>query len=149
MYVCVVIPYNSKKDCQSCSWSAEQGKMNFISPCLRSRPRIWSRETGSAVPSRVSLLFLHNQAESSIWCFHGGIPPDSAAAFIHLFEPPYAIGSVPSSSGHVFAYRWRSLPRVRRHRASSPQGSSRNGRCLCSYRHGPTDMRLFFLHPLY
>ena len=25
-------------------------------PCLRSRLRIWSRETGSAVPSRVSLL---------------------------------------------------------------------------------------------
>ena len=24
--------------------------------CLRSRPRIWSHETGSAVPSRVSLL---------------------------------------------------------------------------------------------
>ena len=39
-------------------------------------------------------------------------------------KPPYAIGSVPSLSGHAFAYRWRSLPRVRRHRASKPQGSS-------------------------
>ena len=39
-------------------------------------------------------------------------------------EPPYAIGSVPSLSGHAIAYRWRSLPRVRRHRASKPQGSS-------------------------
>ena len=39
-------------------------------------------------------------------------------------KPPYAIGSVPSLSGHTFAYRWRSLPRVRRHRASKPQGSS-------------------------
>ena len=37
---------------------------------------------------------------------------------------PYAIGSVPSLSGHTVAYRWRSLPRVRRHRASKPQGSS-------------------------
>ena len=36
----------------------------------------------------------------------------------------YAIGSVPSLSGHAIAYRWRSLPRVRRHRASKPQGSS-------------------------
>ena len=34
--------------------SAEQGKLIF--PCPGSRPRIWSRETGSAVPSRVSLL---------------------------------------------------------------------------------------------
>ena len=39
-------------------------------------------------------------------------------------KPPYAIGLVPSLSGHAVAYRWRSLPRVRRHRASKPQGSS-------------------------
>ena len=39
-------------------------------------------------------------------------------------KPPYAIGSVPSLSGHAIAYRWRSLPRVRRHRASKPQGNS-------------------------
>ena len=39
-------------------------------------------------------------------------------------KPPYAIGSVPSLSGHAIAYRWRSLPRVRRYRASKPQGSS-------------------------
>ena len=39
-------------------------------------------------------------------------------------KPPYAIGSVPSLLGHAIAYRWRSLPRVRRHRASKPQGSS-------------------------
>ena len=32
-------------------------------------------------------------------------------------NPPYAIESVPSSSGHAIAYRWHSLPRVRRHRA--------------------------------
>ena len=43
--------------------------------------------------------------------------------FIYL-KPPYAIGSVPSSSGHAIACRWRLLPRVRRHEASKPQGSS-------------------------
>ena len=33
-----------------------KGKMNIF-PCPRPRPRVWSRETGSAVvPSRVSLL---------------------------------------------------------------------------------------------
>ena len=42
------------KGCQSCSWSAEEGK--WILPCPRSRLRIWSRKTGSAVPSRASLL---------------------------------------------------------------------------------------------
>ena len=39
-------------------------------------------------------------------------------------KPPDAIGPVPSLSGHAFAYRWRPLPRVRRHRASKSQGSS-------------------------
>ena len=39
-------------------------------------------------------------------------------------KPPYATGSVPSLSGHEIAYRWRSLPRVRLHRASKSQGSS-------------------------
>ena len=37
---------------------------------------------------------------------------------------PAFIGSVPSLSGHAVAYRWRSLSRVPRHRASKSQGSS-------------------------
>ena len=41
-----------------------------------------------------------------------------------FMKPPYAIGSVPSLSSHAIAYRWRSLPRVHRHRGSKPQGSS-------------------------
>ena len=50
--------------------------------------------------------------------------PISTAASICLFKPLYAIGSVPSLSCRANAYRWRSLPRVRRHRTSKPQGSS-------------------------
>ena len=48
-----------------------------------------------------------------------GFLPSSAAPSIIYLKPPYAIGSVPSLSGHAIAYRW-----VRRHRASKPQGSS-------------------------
>ena len=59
-----------------------------------------------------------------IWCLLTGFSPSSAAASIIYFKPPYAIGSVPSLSSHAIAYRRRSLPRVRRHRASKPQGSS-------------------------
>ena len=44
-----------------------------------------------------------------------------------LFIPSTAIGSVPSLSGQAFENRWRLPPRVRRHRASSPHGSSSNG----------------------
>ena len=46
-----------------------RGQLNrdFFFSCPRSRLRIWSRETGSAVPSRVSLLILHTQAESGAY----------------------------------------------------------------------------------
>ena len=60
-----------------------------------------------------------------------GIPPGVHGG-VHIFLPtPHAVGSVPSLSGHAIAYRWRLPPRVRWHRASSPQGSSSNGCCLC------------------
>ena len=86
--------------------------------CLRT----WSRETGPAVPSRVSLLILHTRAESVAYSRDSSRVP-RRLPFIYI-KPTCAIGSVPSLSGHANAYRWRSLPRVRRHRASKPQGSS-------------------------
>ena len=65
---------------------------------------------------------LHTQAESSAYLRHSyRVPP--RRPFIYL-KPPYAIGPVPSLSGQAIAYRWRSMPRVRRHRASKPRGSS-------------------------
>ena len=91
-------------------------------PCPRLRLRIWSRETGSAVPSRVSLLISVLRLNLVLTY---GIPPEFHGG-VHLFaKPSYAIGSISSLSGHAIAYRWRSLPRrARRHRAASkPQGS--------------------------
>ena len=41
-----------------------RGRLNSENNCPCSRLRIWYRETGSAVPSRVSLLIsIHTQAE--------------------------------------------------------------------------------------
>ena len=96
---------------------------NEIFPRPRSCLRIWSRETGSAVPPRVSLLISILRLNPVLTY---GIPPDFRGG-VHLFisKPPYSIGSVPSLSGHAIAYRWRSLPRVRQHRASKPQGISK------------------------
>ena len=79
----------------------------------------------------------HSPYSGWIWCLLTGILPISAAASLYLFKPPYAIGSVPILSGHAIARQWRSLPRVRRHRASSPQGNSSNGRCHFAGPHGP------------
>ena len=67
-----------------------RGQLNrendYLFPCLRCLClRNWSREAVSAAPSRVSLLILHTQAESSIWCLLTGFLPSSAAASIYLF----------------------------------------------------------------
>ena len=75
---------------------------------------------GSPIPRQPA--HLHTQAESSAYLRDFSRVP-RRRLFVHL-KRPYAIGSVPSLSGHAIAYRWRSLPRVRRHRASKPQGSS-------------------------
>ena len=94
---------------------------------------------GSAVPSRVSLLMSILRLNMVLTY---GIPPG------YLLKPPYAIGSIPSLSGHhTNAYRWRSLQRVRRHRVNKPQGSSKTGAGLAGH-YGPINMRLSFPHPL-
>ena len=75
---------------------------------------------GSPVPRQPA--HLHTQAESGAYLRDSCRVP-RWRPFIYL-KPPYTIGSVLSSAGRAIAYRWRSLPRVRRHRASKPQGSS-------------------------
>ena len=73
---------------QPCSWPAEQE--NYFFPCLpRSRLRIWSRETVSAVPSRVvSLLVLYTQAESSAYSWASHLPPDFRGGVHQCHQPP-------------------------------------------------------------
>ena len=63
---------------------------------------------------------LHTQAEYGAYLRDSSRVPRRRP----FMKPPYAIGSVPSLLGQASAYRWRSLPRVRRHRTSKPQGSS-------------------------
>ena len=75
---------------------------------------------GSFVPRQPA--HLHIQAESGVYLRDSSRVP-RRRPFIY-YKPPYAIGSVPSISGHAYAYRWPSLPRVCQHRASKPQDSS-------------------------
>ena len=75
---------------------------------------------GSSRPVPRQPAHLHTQAESGAYSRDSSRVPRRRP----FMKPPYATGSVPSLSGHAIAYRWRSLPRVRRHRASKPQGSS-------------------------
>ena len=79
-------------------------------------------QDGSGRPVPRQPAHLHTQAEYVAYLRDSSRVP-RRRPFIYS-KPPYAIGPVPSLSGHAIAYRWRSLPRVRRHRASKPQGSS-------------------------
>ena len=90
-----------------------------ISLSAFARENLVSRDGfGSPVPRQAA--YLHTQAESGAYLRDSSRVP-RRRPFIYS-KPPYAMESVPSLSSHAIAYRWRSLPRVRRHRASKPQG---------------------------
>ena len=88
-----------------------------LSPCV---PENLVSRDGFSRPVPRQSAHLHTQAESGAYLRDSSRVPRRRP----FMKPPYAIGSVPSLSGHAVAYRWRSLPRVRRHRASKPQGRS-------------------------
>ena len=77
LYACIVITCSrggsTKYTCHSCSsWSTDQGKLLIAYLC--SRLRIWSRETGSDVPSRASQLYTHTEPESVVRIPTGFLP---------------------------------------------------------------------------
>ena len=88
-----------------------------LSPCV---PENLVSRDGFSRPVPRQPAHLHTQAESGAYLRDSSRVPRRRS----FMKPPYAIGSVPSLPGHANAYRWRSLPRVRRYRASKPQGSS-------------------------
>ena len=88
-----------------------------LSPCV---PENLVSRDGFSRPVPRQPAHLHTQAESGAYLRDSSRVPRRCP----FMKPPYAIGSVPSLMGHAIAYRWRQLPRVRRHRASKPQGSS-------------------------
>ena len=87
-----------------------------LSPCV---PKNLVSRDGFSRPVPRLLFHLHTQAESGAYLRNSSRVPRRRP----FMKPPYAIGSVPSLLNHAIAYRWRSLPRVRRHRTSKPQGS--------------------------
>ena len=87
-----------------------------LSPCV---PQNLVSRDGFSRPVPRQPAHLHTQAESGAYLRDSYRVPRRRP----FMKTPYATGSVPSLSGHAIAYRWRSLPRVRRHGASKPQGS--------------------------
>ena len=107
-----------------------------LSPCV---PENLVSRDGFSRPVPRQPAHLHTQAESGAYLRDSFRVPRRRPSM----KPPYAIGSVPSLSGHAIAYRWRSLPRVRRHRASKPQGTSEPGAALADH-HGPINIHTHY-----
>ena len=89
-----------------------------LSPCV---PENLVSRDGFSRPVPRQPAHLHTQTESGAYLRDSSRVPRRRP----FMKPPYAIGSVPSLSGHANTYRWRSLPRIRRHRANKPRSSER------------------------
>ena len=135
---CIVAEYGSIEYKVANPARGQRNREKEYSPVPCTPLEIWSRETDSSFTSRVSLLILHTRAESGAYSRDSSRCP-RRRPFIYLNR------HTPLGQSRVYrVYRWRSLPRVRRHRASSPQGSSSNGCCHFSGHHGPINVRLSF-----
>ena len=144
-YVRMVITYSKSIDqlgqvvYPSCGQLNTGAKMNIsLSPFAPEN--LVSRDGFNRLVPRQSAHSTYSRVK---WCLLTGF-----LWMIYSFKPQYAIGSVKSLSGHATAYRWYSLPKVSRRRASSPQGSSSNGCCLCITMDQLMCASLF-PHPLY
>ena len=127
MYVCVVITYSKGKDQPGKVANLARGQLNrendYFPVPIRTREFGFARRLRQSRPAWAC----SSPYSDWIWCLLTGLLASSAATSIYLFQPPYAIGSVSSLPGHAIAHRWRSLPRVHRHRANKPQGSFKRG----------------------
>ena len=87
MYVWMVITNGKGKDQPRKTGHPARGQLNRenVFFCSRSRLRIWSRETGSAVPSRVSLLISILKLNLVLTY---GIPSEFRGG-VHLFVAEY------------------------------------------------------------
>ena len=125
--------------------SSDLGKCFF--PCPRSRLRIWSRETGLAVPSRVSWPTTLTQSESTAYSRDFSRFPRRCPHI--LYRQP------PSGESRVYRVTQLRTDGVRCQEPTgtgpvySPQGScSSNGCCLFRFHHGQFFYASLFPHSL-
>ena len=133
MYVCMVSTYSrvwiNRVGLPILLVVSGTGKMIIpLSPCV---PENLVSRDGFSRPVPRQPAHLHTQNESGAYLRDFSRVPRRRP----FMKPPYALGPVPSLSGHAIAYRWRSLPRVRR-RASKSQGKQNiSAEPVCSSEH--------------
>ena len=136
LYSSRVLYCSTIHDCQSCSWSAEQG-IGFFSPvsvgarsfCLARRVR--PSRPASARTFRTLKLNLVLTSE---------IPPAFRDGVYRSRQDQSPVCQVTQlrTDGFTAEVRW--------HKASSPQGSSSDECCLFRYQNGPIHQRIYFVH---
>ena len=97
-HACVLITYSRSTNQPHKAANPVDGQLNRKKiPCPRWRLRTWFRETGLAVPSRVSLLILYTNAESGAYSQHSSRVPQRRpyifASTRHHRTSPEFIGS--------------------------------------------------------
>ena len=113
-----------------------------LSPCV---PENLVSRDGFSRPVPRQPAHLHTQAESGAYLRDSSRVPRRRP----FMKPPYAIGSVPSLSGHAIAYRYS--VHCRESAGTGPVNLKvvPNGCCLAlADHHGPINIRLSFPHPL-
>ena len=82
-----------------------RGQLNRekIFPSPRSKPEDLVSRDGFSRPVPRQPAHLHTQADSGAYLRDSSRVPRRRP----FMKPPYAIGSVPSLSGHAIAYQWR------------------------------------------
>ena len=80
MYICIVITYSRVQINRKVANPVHDQLNREKFPCPRSRRKIWFRETGLTVPSRVSLLILYTNAESGAYLIKRFFPMSAAVS---------------------------------------------------------------------
>ena len=124
-YVCMVITYSKNKDQPGKVANPTRGQLNkkneYFPVPVRAREFGLARRVRQSRPALPA--HLHTYSVRLIRVLTYGIPPEFRGS-VHLFIQTVIRHQVSLEFiGSHIAYRWRSLPRVRRHRANKPQGS--------------------------
>ena len=105
MYVCMVMTYSKRMDQPGKVTNPVRGQLNreneYFPVRVRASELGLARRFGSPVPRQIA--HLHTQVECGAYLRDFSRVPQRRP-FICL-KPPYAIGPVPSLSGHTIAYR--------------------------------------------
>ena len=118
-YVCMVIIYSKSMDRPGKVANPARGQLNRENEYFPVRVRAWEFGLVRRVRQSRPASACSSPYSAWIWCLRDFSRFPQWRPILYLKRPD-VIESVPGLSDHAIAHRWRSLPRVSRHRASKP-----------------------------